>query len=75
MSLRIHVDDKNSQGFYQPGQDFAAQSNGTGWPRGTWFQKRLRYVREQKRKRPTETEFVYECSLGTIRLRQSDVAD
>ena len=74
MSLRIYPHDKDPQGFYQQ-QDFASESNGIGWPRGTWFQKRLRYVREQKRKRPTETEFVYECSLGTIRFRQSDVTD
>jgi hypothetical protein len=74
MSLRIY-DDKKPQRFYQPEQDFAAQSNGVGWPKGTWFQQRLRYVREQQRKRPAETEFAYECSLGTIRFRQSSFGD
>jgi hypothetical protein len=75
MSLRIHIADKKLQNFYRSKEDFAAQSNGMGWPKGTWFQQRLRYVREQQRKRGTETEFVYECSLGTIRFRQSNFTD
>jgi len=28
--------------------DFALESNSAAWPKDTWFQKRLRYVREQQ---------------------------
>jgi hypothetical protein len=73
MRFRILFDeDKLKQGMYQQGDDWGSQKNGTGWPKGTWFQKRLRQVREQQRRKPAETDFVYECTLGTIVIRQSN---
>jgi len=39
MSSRIFFEDKRPrQDFYQPYD--APESNGGGWPKGTWFQKR-----------------------------------
>ena len=76
MSSRILLEEnKLRQGLYQPQEDFAPQSNGVGWPKNTWFQKRLRYVREQQLKKGTEADMVYECTLGTIKLRQSNGGD
>lgn len=43
-----------------------------GWPRDTWFRKRLRYVREQQGKKFAEADFVYECRLGVITLGRSN---
>jgi hypothetical protein len=73
MRFRILFDeDKLKQGMYQQEEDWGSQKNGTGWPKGTWFQKRLRQVREQQRRKPAETDFVYECALGTIIIRQAN---
>lgn len=73
MGFRILFDEnKLKQGVYQQEDDFVSQGNGVGWPRGTWFQKRLRYVREQQRRKLAEADFVYECTLGTIIVRQSN---
>lgn len=69
MSLRIVLDqNKLKQGLYQE-NDLAPESNGEGWPRDTWFRKRLRYVRDQQRRKAAETEIAYECALGTIKIR------
>ncbi|MGH7827670.1 MAG: hypothetical protein ACREQ7_21150 [Candidatus Binatia bacterium] len=69
MSLQIVSEvHKVNRGQNEEQADFAPQSNGAGWPKNTWFQKRLRYVREQQRRK--EIEFVYECGLGTITFRQ-----
>ena len=38
------------QGIYQQETDRESELRGVGWPKGTWFQKRLRQVREQQRK-------------------------
>jgi hypothetical protein len=71
-SFRILFDEaKLKQGVYQQEDDSNADLNGVGWPRGTWFQKRLRQVREQNCRKLTEAEFVYECTLGTIIIRHS----
>lgn len=71
MSLRILLDDKKlKQGLYQ-NRNLSPESNGAGWPRDTWFQKRLRFVREQQRRKAAEVEISYECALGTIKIRQS----
>jgi len=67
MSLRI-VSERNGANHGEERGDFMRETNGLGWPKNTWFQKRLRYVREQQRRK--EIEFVYECSLGTITFRQ-----
>ena len=76
MRFRILFDeDKLKQGVYQEEEEFASTGNGVGWPKGTWFQRRLRQVREQQRKKPTEADYVYECALGTIIIRQSNGGD
>jgi hypothetical protein len=76
MGFRILFDEiKLKQGIYQQESNGDSESNGMGWPRGTWFQKRLRQVREQQRKKLAETDFVYECALGTITIRQSNNGD
>jgi hypothetical protein len=73
MNLRMFSDDQKPQGFSF--EDFGAESNGLGWPKDTWFRKRLEFVRDQQRKKVAETELVYECSLGTISFRQRNGAD
>ncbi len=76
MSLRILFDEnKLKHGLYQQEDDFAPEGNGGGWPKDTWFRKRLRHVREQQRQKLAEAGFVYECALGTIRIRQSNGGD
>jgi len=76
MGFRILFDEvKLKQGIYQQENDRDSEHNGVGWPKGTWFQKRLRQVREQQRKKLAETDFVYECALGTITIRQSNGGD
>ena len=76
MGFRILFDeDKLKQGIYQQEDDLLSQGNGVGWPKGTWFQKRLRQVRQQQRRKLAETDFVYECALGTIIVRQSNGRD
>lgn len=76
MSLRIlYKDNKLKEGQYQQQEDPVPESNGSGWPKNTWFQKRLGYVREQQRKKVTETEFVYEIGLGTVTFRQPNGGD
>ena len=76
MSLRIlYKDNKLKEGQYQQQEDPVPESNGSGWPKNTWFQKRLLYVREQQRKKVIETEFVYEIPLGTVTFRQPNGAD
>lgn len=72
MSLRIVLDEnKLKQGLYQD-SDLALEKNGGGWPRDTWFQKRLRFVREQQRRKAAEAEVSYECALGTIKIKPSN---
>jgi hypothetical protein len=76
MGFRILFDEvKLKQGIYQQENDRDSEHNGVGWPKGTWFQKRLRQVREQQRKKLAEPDFVYECALGTITIRQSNGGD
>jgi len=76
MAFRILFDEvKLKQGIYEQENDRESEHNGVGWPKGTWFQKRLRQVREQHRKKLAETDFVYECALGTITIRQSNGRD
>ena len=76
MGFRILFDEvKLKQGIYQQENNRESEHNGVGWPKGTWFQKRLRQVREQQRKKLTEADFVYECALGTITIRQSNGGD
>ena len=76
MGFRILFDEvKLKQGIYQQENNRDSEHNGVGWPKGTWFQKRLRQVREQQRKKLVETDFVYECALGTITIRQSNGGD
>jgi hypothetical protein len=69
MSLRILFDESTIE---QPQkQEIAKENNGVGWPKDTWFQKRLRYLREQQRKK-LDGDIVYKCGLGTIIVRQSN---
>jgi hypothetical protein len=76
MGFRILFDEvKLKQGIYEQENDRGSEHNGVGWPKGTWFQKRLRQVREQQRKKLAEADFVYECALGTITIRQSNGGD
>src|SRR5215831_1811918 len=76
MAFRILFDEvKLKQGIYEQENDRESEHNGVGWPKGTWFQKRLRQVREQQRRKLAETDFVYECALGTITIRQSNGGD
>jgi hypothetical protein len=76
MGFRILFDEvKLKQGIYEQENDRESVPNGVGWPRGTWFQKRLRQVREQQRRKLAEADFVYECALGTITIRQSNGGD
>ena len=42
--------------LYQNQDDFALESNGSGWPKNTWFQKRLRYIREQQLNNETRAD-------------------
>ena len=70
MGLRILFDETAlRQGLYQEDQ-FAPEASAPGWPRDTWFQRRLRYLRDQQRKRLMETDVVFETSMGTIIVRQ-----
>ncbi|MGH7846499.1 MAG: hypothetical protein ACREQW_15200 [Candidatus Binatia bacterium] len=69
MSLRILFDENATE--QQQKDEPIKQDNGAGWPKDTWFQRRLRYVREQQRKKP-EGDIVYACALGTIIIRQSN---
>jgi hypothetical protein len=72
MSFRILFDEaKLKQGHYQGDDELRSGSNGAGWPKHTWFQKRLRHVREQQRKKSAEAECVYECALGTVTIRSN----
>ncbi|HEV8341713.1 MAG TPA: hypothetical protein VGR30_05020 [Candidatus Binatia bacterium] len=76
MSLRIRFNEnKLKQSLYQTEDDFVPEVSGAGWPKNTWFQERLRHVREQQRKKMGEPDFVYECPLGTITLRHSNGGD
>jgi hypothetical protein len=76
MGFRILFDEvKLKQGIYQQENDREAEPHSVGWPRGTWFQKRLRQVRKQQRKKLAESDFVYECALGTVIIRQSNGRD
>jgi hypothetical protein len=76
MGFRILFDEvKLKQGIYQQENDREAEPHGVGWPRGTWFQKRLRQVRKQQRKKLAESDFVYECALGTVIIRESNGRD
>ena len=70
MSLSILFDENKLD---QPKRDDSVtQNNNGGWPKDTWFQRRLRHVREQQRKKMAEGDVVYECALGTITIRQSN---
>jgi len=72
-TFRILFDEtKLKQGVYQQEDGSNVDLSGVGWPKGTWFQKRLRQVREQNRRKLTETEFIYECTLGTIIIRHAN---
>ena len=52
MGFRILFDEvKLKQGIYEQENARESEHNGVGWPKGTWFQKRLRQVREQQRKK------------------------
>jgi hypothetical protein len=76
MGFRILFDEvKLKQGIYEQENARESEHNGVGWPKGTWFQKRLRQVREQQRRKLAEADFVYECALGTITIRQSNGGD
>jgi hypothetical protein len=76
MSFRILFDERKlKQGVYQNEDGLEERNNGVGWPKGTWFQKRLRQVREQQKRKLAEADFVYECALGTIVIRQSNGGD
>ena len=76
MGFRILFDEvKLKQGIYEQENARELEHNGVGWPKGTWFQKRLRQVREQQRRKLAEADFVYECALGTITIRQSNGGD
>jgi hypothetical protein len=68
MSLRILFDENTIE---QQKDKPSKENNGAGWPKDTWFQRRLRYVREQQRKK-LESDIVYRCALGTIIVRQSN---
>jgi hypothetical protein len=70
MILRILFDEsKANEGPYLE-KNPPSGGNGEGWPKDTWFQRRLRYVREQQRKKPPEDDVIYECALGVLTLRQ-----
>jgi hypothetical protein len=72
MTFRILFDEaKLKQGAYRDEDDFALEANGNGWPKNTWFQKRLRQVRDQQRRRLGDADSVYECALGTIIIRSN----
>ena len=76
MGFRILFDEvKLKQGIYEQENARESEHNGVGWPKGTWFQKRLRQVREHQRRKLAEADFVYECALGTITIRQSNGGD
>jgi hypothetical protein len=45
---------------HQQHDDFALESNPAGWPKDTWFQKRLRYVRERQPDEETGSDAVSE---------------
>ena len=45
---------------HQRQDDFALESNRAGWPKDTWFQKRLRHVREQQPDEGTGADVVSE---------------
>lgn len=73
MNFRILFDEtKLKGGLYQQDDNSNVDLNGVSWPKGTWFQMRLRHVREQNRRKPAEAELVYECALGTITIRHSN---
>lgn len=75
MALRILFEkNKPKLRLYQQQDDFALESTGTGWPKDTWFQKRLRYVREQQLNQGTEADVISEHPLG-IKLRRSNGGD
>jgi hypothetical protein len=72
MSLRILFDENTIE--QQQKDETSKENNGVGWPKDTWFQRRLRYLREQQRKK-LEGDIVYRCALGTIIIRQSNGGD
>lgn len=75
MALRILFEkNKPKLRLYQQQDDFALESTGTGWPKDTWFQKRLRYVREQQLTQGREADVISEHPLG-IKLRRSNGGD
>lgn len=72
MTVRILLDENEvKRGLYLE-EEPAAESSAAGWPRDTWFQKRLRFVRDQQRRKGAEADLVYEGRLGTIIVRQSN---
>jgi hypothetical protein len=76
MPLRILFEkNKPKPRLYQQQDDFALESTGTGWPKDTWFQKRLRYVREQQLNQGTGADVVSERPLGIIKLKRSNGGD
>ncbi|HWP60888.1 MAG TPA: hypothetical protein VNL14_23535 [Candidatus Acidoferrales bacterium] len=73
MGLRILFDESTYEQYQK--EQSAAKTNGNGWPTDTWFQKRLRYLREQQRKKIVEGDIIYRCALGTIIVRQANAED
>lgn len=68
-NLRLLLEQsKANQGLYRE-NNLPPEGSGQGWPKETWFQKRLRYIREQQGKKVAEADVVYECALGVITLR------
>jgi hypothetical protein len=49
--------------------DFALESNRAAWPKDTWFQKRLRYVREHQQDEETGSDVGSERSPHHNKLR------
>jgi hypothetical protein len=59
---------KLKTGAYQQQDHFALQSTGTGWPKDTWFQRRLRYVRQKQVN--DEVDVISECPSETTQFRR-----
>jgi hypothetical protein len=69
MNREPPLEQMKANGGQYSDDDLRPANSGGGWPKDTWFRKRLRYVREQQGKKIAEADVVYECPLGVITFR------
>lgn len=72
MTLRLLFDERQANKDLVQEENLPRNVSSAGWSMDTWFQKRLRYVREQQKKKVAESDIVYKCALGVVTLRLSN---